>query len=116
MLWTFLSLVGVFSLLGVFPLVFLASSSSVKGSEKAIIQSSKSTPILKLLAVPLQNLCSNPIMEQDIIEGLKYDEDKISKIRVTGKFDKADERELYRQHVFKTDGGVKEEHTCSRAS
>ena len=40
----------------------------------------------------------------------------MSKIRVTGKLDKADERKLYRQHVFKADGGVKEEHTCSRAS
>ena len=39
------------------------------------------------------------------------DEDKISQTRVTGKLDKADEMELYRQHVFKTDGGVKEEHT-----
>ena len=51
-----------------------------------------------------------------LIKYIYIDEDKISQIRVMGKLDKADERELYRQHVFKTDGGVKEEHTCSRAS
>ena len=55
--------------------------------------------MVHVISMPAVNLC------------IICDEDKISQTRVTGKLDKADEMELYRQHVFKTDGGVKEEHT-----